>query len=249
VTAVARRQGTATDHAVVSADLVRRIEDGEFTAGMWLPSEQALAEEYATTRSRVRTALAGLARRGVVASRPNAGWVVLSPDQTQPLAEMRSFAQWAAQHGREHGGQIVERCRRPVDADHARILGLRLQDPVLQVVRVRTLDGRVVMVERSTWAPWATPIVDAMPDDVVSTTEVLAEYGIDVLVGEHRLEAVGASSRDAELLGVRRSSPLLQIGHSTFTREGRIVEVGVDRYVTGVIAFVVGSGGAVPSAT
>jgi GntR family transcriptional regulator len=248
VAAVASSPGTATDHEVVAADLVQRIDAGEFTAGMRLPSEQALAEEYATTRSRVRTALAGLARRGALASRPNSGWVVLSPDQTQPLAEMRSFAQWAAQHGREHGGRIVERSRQPVDAERARILGLRLEESVLEVVRVRTLDGRVVMVERSTWAPWVTPIVDAMPDDVVSTTQVLAEHGIEVLVGEHRLEAVGASSRDAALLGVRRSSPLLQIGHSTLTREGRVVEVGVDRYVTGVIAFVVGAGGAVPSA-
>jgi GntR family transcriptional regulator len=242
-------QGTVTDHGVVAADLVRRIDAGEFTAGMRLPSEQTLAQEYATTRSRVRTALAALARRGALASRPNSGWVVQSPDQTQPLTEMRSFAQWATEHGREHGGRIVERRHRPVDAAHARILGLRLEESVLQVTRLRTLDGRVVMVERSTWAPWASSVVDAMPDDVVSTTGVLAAHGIEVLVGDHRIEAVGASSEDAGLLGVRRSSPLLQIGHSTFTREGRIVEVGVDRYVTGVIAFVVGAGGVVPRPT
>jgi GntR family transcriptional regulator len=240
-----RRQ--AADHASIAADLTRRINQGEFMAGVRLPSEQALAEEYGTTRSPVRTALAALARSGALASRPNSGWVVHSAHQTQPLAEMRSFAQWASQHGREHGGRIVHRAMQPVDAIHARVLRLRLDEPVLHSIRVRTLDRHVVMVERSTWAPWATPLVQSMPDDVVSTTAALAEHGIEVLVGDHLIEAVGASSEDARLLGVRRSSPLLQIGHTTFTRDGRIVELGVDHYVSGVIAFQVGAGAAVPS--
>lgn len=247
VTAVTSSPGQLTGHAAIEADLARRITQGEFIAGVRLPSEQALAEEYATTRSRVRTALAGLARRGSLASRPKSGWVVQSPHQTQPLAEMRSFAQWAIQHGRAPGGRVVQREMRPVDATYARILGLRLDEPVLHSVRVRTLDERVVMVERSTWAPWAMPVVEAMSDDVISTTAALADHGIEVLVGDHRIEAVGASSEDARLLGVRRSSPLLQIARTTFTQDGRIVEVGFDHYASGVIAFVVGAGAAIPS--
>jgi GntR family transcriptional regulator len=127
------------------------------------------------------------------------------------------------------------------------VLRLKQGEPVLCYTRVRTLDGRVVMVERSTWAPWVTSIVEGMPDDVVSTTTVLADNGIEVLVGEHRIEAVGASSEDARLLSVRRSSPLLQVGRSTFTPDGRLVEVGVDRYIPDVIVFVVGSAAAIPS--
>ena len=249
MTAVTTSPGPATEHAAIAADLTRRIYEGEFVAGMRLPSEQALAAEYATTRSRVRTALAVLARKGVLVPRPQSGWIVQSPHQTQPLAEMGSFAQWAAQSGRVHGGRIVHRAMRPVDATQARVLRLKLGESVLQYTRVGTLDGRIVMVERSTWTPYVTPIVEAMPDDVVSTTATLAEHGIEVLVGDHRIEAVGASSEDARLLGVRRSSPLLQIGRTTFTREGRIVGVGVDRYLPGVIAFAVGAGADVASSS
>lgn len=230
------------------ADLARRIDEREFVPGSRLPSEQTLADEYGTTRSRVRTVLAALARQGRLASRAKSGWHVVSPHQTQPLAEMRSFAQWASQHDRRAGGRIFYRERQPVDATYARVLGLRLDEPVLCTGRVRTLDGRKVMVERSTWAPWVTPVIEDVPDDLVSTTAVLAERGIEVLVGEHRIEAVGASSEDAGLLGVRRSSPMLQISRTTFTPDGRIVEVGVDHYLAGVVAFVVGAGAAVPPA-
>jgi GntR family transcriptional regulator len=247
VATVTSRSASSTTPAAIVADLARRIDAGEFAPGARLPSEQALADEYGTTRSRVRTVLAGLARQGRLASRAKSGWHVVSPHQTQPLAEMRSFAQWADQHDRRAGGRVFYRARQPVDATYARILGLRLDEPVLCTARVRTLDGRKVMVERSTWAPWVTPVVEDIPDDLVSTTAVLAEHGIDVLVGEHRIEAVGASSEDAKLLDVRRSSPMLQIARTTFTPDGRIVEVGVDHYLAGVIAFVVGSGAVIPS--
>jgi GntR family transcriptional regulator len=41
---------------------------------------------------------------------------------------------------------------------------------------------------------------------------------------------------------VRRSSPLLQVDRITTTREERIVELGVDRYRAGTIAFEVNAG-------
>lgn len=46
------------DHAAVAAQIERRIADGTYRVGWRLPNEQALAQEYGTTRARVRTALA-----------------------------------------------------------------------------------------------------------------------------------------------------------------------------------------------
>ena len=66
---------------------------------------------------------------------------------------------------------------------------------------------------------------------------LFAEAGIRVASTNHRIEAAAATTEDAALLGVRRSSPLLQVGRTTTTREGRLVELGVDRYRAGAIAF------------
>ena len=70
------------------------------------------------------------------------------------------------------------------------LLRLRRGDEVLRDTRVRTLDGCKVMVERSTWAPWVTEVIDGFPDDIASTTNGLAERGIEVTFGNHRIDAV-----------------------------------------------------------
>ena len=226
----------------IATALRRRMIDGEFAVGSRLPSEASLAREYGITRSVVRRALAQLARQSLVVSRPQGGWVVQARHQTQVFDRMQTFTEWAEAGGRVPGGMISARELRPADAREAQLLSIRLGDPLLAFVRVRTLDGVVVMVERSTWAPWVTRVVDGLADDVVSTTKALADAGIRVTAGVHRIEAVPASTQDAELLGVRRASPLLQVGRITTTREGRVVELGVDRYRAGSIAFEVNAG-------
>lgn len=223
-------------------DVRHRVLDGDFGAAGRLPSETSLALEYGVTRARMRGALAQLARQSLIVSRPREGWHVRAGHRTQDFERMLSFAQWASAGGRQAGGRITGRQRRAADAREARLLGMRLGEPLSRFTRVRTLDGRVVMVERSTWAPWLANVIDAMPDDVASTTSALADAGIHVSSGTHRIEAVAASSDDAELLGVRRSSPLLQVTRITTTSDGRIVELGVDRYRAGVIAFEVAAG-------
>ncbi len=231
------------DHTAIAADIERRIADGVYPVGRRLPSEQALAEEYTTTRARIRTALASLSRRGLLVSRPNSGWLVHLGHQAQTVGEMRSFSRWAAEQGREFSGLIVRRERGGATAREARLLGIGLGEEVLRFARVRTLDGRAVMVERSTWAPWVLPVIDALPDDVPSVFGALDSAGVRAVLGGHRIEAVSASSDDARLLGLRRSSPLLQVSRTTTaTHDGRMVEVAVDRYVSDVVAFDVRAG-------
>ncbi|AUG81189.1 hypothetical protein CFP65_6539 [Kitasatospora sp. MMS16-BH015] len=230
-------RGPAHEPAAIAAEIERRIADGRYPTGTKLPSEQALAGEYGTTRARVRTALAALARRAVLVSRPNSGWVVQSGHRAQTVGQMRAFSRWAAEHGREASGRIVQRGRGGATAGEARLLGIGLGEEVLRFTRVRTLDGRAVMVERSTWAPWVAAVIDALPDDAPSVFGALDAAGVDVLLGDHRIEAVAASSDDARLLNVRRSSPLLQVSRTSATRDGRLIEVATDRYVADAAAI------------
>ena len=221
----------------IADDLRGRILDGEFVTGTRLPSEQALADEYEVSRATIRTALAAVSRRGLIESHRNAGWFVRLVDQVQGLNRMRSFTQWAESRGMHPGGRIVERSRVAASVREARLLRVGYQETLLRFTRVRTLDRRVVMIERSTWAPWVMSIIEAMPPDAVSATRALEAAGIHLAHGTHRIFAVPASSEDAHLLAVRRSSPLLAIQRSTFSRDGRVVEFGEDRYLPGEFAF------------
>jgi GntR family transcriptional regulator len=57
--------------------------------------------------------------------------------------------------------------------------------------------------------------------------------------GRHQIDAVGAGTTDAELLGIRRGSPLLRIRRTTTDHSGRPVETSDDRYIPSAVTFVV----------
>lgn len=216
--------------------LREQILSGAYPVGFGLPSEVELAALHGVSRRAIRTALAALARQGLVESHRGSGWLV-QPGQPQGFDRMRSFTQWAHSRGRSPGGLIVARTKRRATAREARLLAVSTDAEVLVFTRVRTLEQRAVMVERSTWAPWVVPHMSGVADDVASTTGMLADAGIVVSSGNHRIEAVAAATEDARLLGVRRSSPLLQVRRETFASNGRPVECAEDRYVPHTISF------------
>ena len=232
-----------TRYVAVADDLRRRILQGEIGAGERMPGEQSLATQYGVSRGVVRNALAALRRRGLVASHPGFGWRVRADFRTQEFAEMRSFAQWAQSRRMTPGGVVVHQQRGPATAVDARVLRMRAADDVLRVTRLRTLDGRPVMVERTVYAPRVAAVIESLPADEPSVMAALQSAGFAMAFGTHRIDTVAASSEDAELLSLRRSTRLLRLRRETRTHDGSPIEYGDDRYAPDTITFEVHASG------
>lgn len=228
----------ASIHRDVLRDLLARIIDGEFSAGTPLPAEAKLAEQYGVSRGTIRTALSGLEDRGMLVPVQGAGWIVQSSLNTQSFRELRSFAQWARSKGMTPGGQVHSATPRPASVQEARKLLVKPKSEVLEVTRTRTLDGRVVMLERTIYPEWMSEKIRSLPADEPSVVTVLAErFGVVTAHADHAIDAVAASSTDAALLHVRRSSPLLRVRRTSFTGSGVPIEHGEDRYLPDTITF------------
>ncbi|MFD8304593.1 GntR family transcriptional regulator [Streptomyces sp. NPDC059690] len=228
----------ATRHEEIADELRRAIDREEYTVGGRLPSETELAAHYGVSRGTVRQAVAALTAEGLIGSRQGARRVVLASRRSQSFAELRSFAQWARAMGREATGHVVAQEYLPATAQDAARLQLREGTGVLHVLRVRGLDGEPVLVERTVYADWISPAVETVDPDAASVTQLLYEStGLVFAYGEHVIDAVAASAQDAELLGIRRTSPLLRVRRVTTTREGRPVEWSDDRYRPDAVSF------------
>ncbi|MCX4976081.1 GntR family transcriptional regulator [Streptomyces sp. NBC_00620] len=225
-------------HEEIAEELRRAIDREEYTVGSLLPAETELAAQYAVSRGTVRQAVASLTAEGLIGSRQGARRVVLAGRRSQSFAELRSFAQWARAMGREATGHVVTQERRPATAEDAVRLQLRENTTVLHVLRVRGLDGEPVLLERTVYADWISPAVEAIEPDCPSVTQRLFEdSGLVFAYGEHVIDAVAAGAQDADLLDVRRTSPLLRVRRVTTTREGRPVEWSDDRYRSDAVSF------------
>ncbi|MFE9663426.1 UTRA domain-containing protein [Streptomyces sp. NPDC005955] len=228
----------APRHEEIAQELRRAIDSEEYPVGALLPPETALAAHYGVSRGTVRQAVTALTAEGLIGSRQGARRVVLAGRRGQSFAELRSFARWARSMGREASGRVISSEYRPAGAQHALRLRLQPGARVLHVLRLRGLDGEPVLLERTVYAGWIAPAVERVPADAPSVTQALFEdTGLVLAHGEHLIDAVAAGARDAELLDVRRTSPLLRVRRTTTTREGRPVECSEDRYRSDAVGF------------
>lgn len=226
----------------IARDLTVQIAEGAFDATGMLPAEAQLAITYEVSRGTVRNALVLMARQGAIAPRRGSGWLVRTTVQSQRFSEMRSFAQWARSRGMEPGGRVVSQRRRPATATEVRrFRGGQGIGEVLEVVRLRMLNGRVVMLERTAYPSWIAPLVEDLSAEEPSVVGALEARGVRMVHGEHVIDAIAAPSEDARLLDVRRSSPLLRVNRVSYASDGRAIEAGDDRYLPDVMSFQVQS--------
>lgn len=228
----------------IAEQIRESIRTGRRQVGQLLESEAALAADYHVAPGTVREALRLLVSEGTVGGRRGARKVVLRKPRPAAVAEeFRSFAQWASAHGRTPGGQVIEQTWRIAGEENAAALRVDHRDRVLQVLRVRLLDGEKVMVERTSYPESLGEIVERIPADTASVSRHLAdEHGIVFAGADHVFSATVCNQQDASLLGVSRGRPLLRHLRRSRDRGGRPLEFSEDRYLANVISVAMSNG-------
>ncbi|GAA1926568.1 GntR family transcriptional regulator [Streptantibioticus ferralitis] len=223
----------------VAAELRQGIADGAYGSGGRLPAEAALAQTYGVSRGTIRQALALLRADGLVTSRRGTRRVVLGTARVQTFSETVSFTRWARSLGEEPGGRVVDVVRRPADEVEREKLRLAEGEEVCMVLRVRTLSGAPVMVERSVYPRHIGEIVAQLDPAAVSHTVPLEEQGVQFTDVHHTIDVTFADADDADLLGCGIGDALLRERRHSTDPAGTPVEWSEDRYLPGTVAFTV----------
>ncbi|GAA1295067.1 GntR family transcriptional regulator [Planotetraspora silvatica] len=223
----------------VAADLRDAIADGVYGSGGKLPAEAALAERYGVSRGTIRQALALLRSNGLVTSRRGTRRVVLGTAPVQSFSELLSFTSWARSIGEDPGAVLDSMVVRPADDQERKRLRLEPDAEVYAALRVRTLSGRPVMIERTLYPVWVGELVAELPVTEVSYTEQLLEHGIVFADADHTIDLAYADADDARLLGCADGTALLRERRHTTDPAGRPLEWSEDRYLPGTVAFTV----------
>ncbi|MFJ4688918.1 GntR family transcriptional regulator [Streptomyces sp. NPDC088789] len=217
-------------HRSVAAELRRRIRTGAIEVGQALPSEADLCQEFAASRGPVRQALATLRDEGLIGGGQGKRAVVLDAVPTQPFESFLSFTTRAEITGHVPGQRLQEIALRRPDAKVAAVLQIDPDDLVVQLLRLRLLDGRPAMLERMTYTePVGRPLLNA-DLDAGSIYALLTTWGVDLDSARHTFDAVAADATDAALLDVPEGSPLLRERRLTTDSQGVPIEWSDDRY-------------------
>lgn len=228
-----------TLHAELLTELRRRIVGGVYDVGAALPSEAALRSEFGVSRGTVRQALGALRGEGLIGGGQGRPPVVRSRAVPQSFATFLSFSRWARELGREPGQRTVEVARRVASSTVADALGIDEGDAVVEVLRLRLLDGAPALIERSAFvADVGLRIFEFDPDEG-SIYDHLTARGVELVDATHVIDAVAADDVDAGLLGVPAGTPLLRERRTARDQDGRVVESSDDRYLPAQVTFTV----------
>lgn len=229
--------GSRSRHEHVAAVLRQRITRHEYQIGESLPAESALCAEFDVSRGPVRQALATLKNEGLIRISRGKPATVRSHDVRQTLDTFTPFTQWAERNGRTAGSRTLEISRRRASATAATALGLTTDDFVVDVLRVRLLDGEPAMIERSSFTDAVGSLLFEFDTDSGSITDYLTDRGVKWDAMEHVLDAVAADEVDAENMHIERGSPLLRERRTSRDQFGVAFEYSDDRYRPDVVAF------------
>lgn len=155
----------------------------------------------------------------------------------QPFDTLLSYSAWAQSIGRTPGQRTLELTLRPADEQASSSLNIDEGIPVVQILRLRHLDGERAMLERATFVEHVGRLLFDFDCDSGSIWAYLFSRGVRLATASHNIDAVGADPVDATHLEVAEGSPLLRQRRSTRAAGGEIVEFHDDRYLPGMVSF------------
>ncbi|MGW2650651.1 GntR family transcriptional regulator [Streptomyces sp. NPDC001393] len=224
-------------HEAIAESIREQIRVGELTIGSALPSESQLCEQWKSSRGPVRQALATLRAEGVITGSSGKPPVVCTTSIPQPFDTLLSYSAWAHAIGRTAGQRTLELAIRPADRFVASKLGVDEGTRVVQVLRLRYLDGERAMLERATFVEHVGRLLFDFDCDSGSIWAYLQSRGVSFSTASHIIDAVAADPLDSEHLEVAEGSPLLRQQRTARTADGEVVEYHDDRYLPGMVSF------------
>ncbi|MBO0810963.1 MAG: GntR family transcriptional regulator [Microlunatus sp.] len=222
------RSTPAVDAAV--ARIVDAVVSGRFSPGTRLPGERALATELGISRMTARAGLQAAAAKGLIQASPQRGWYVVETTVSEPPAELQSFTEMAVGLGLTPTSRLIHRRVRTATLDEAGLLNIAPSSPVIDLRRVRALNGRPVNVEDLLFAeglfPW---LADADLTDR-SIYELLGQHGHTMSHSRYTVHAENAGATLAELLGLPPGGAVLVAVETARDTNGTVVLHGTSHY-------------------
>ncbi|MGN6123514.1 MAG: GntR family transcriptional regulator [Sphingomonas oligoaromativorans] len=212
-------------YAQVEATLAARILAGKLEAGDRLPTEDELVQDFAVSRTTVRSAVQNLVKRGMVEIRRGLGTFVAQPRIVQELTSLTGFVEDMETLGHSASARLIDWQEVHADEVLARQLELALGTSVIRIRRVRLSNGRPLSYDDTYLPPdlGRRVVTDNLE---VEPIFMLLEEKYDTPLAEARYE-LGASVADhevAQALGIGVGAAVFLIERTSYTVGGRPVD-------------------------
>jgi GntR family phosphonate transport system transcriptional regulator len=226
----------------IAGELEDEIGSHRFAPGARLPTEFELAARFDVNRHTVRRAIGALEEAGLVRVEQGRGTFASSEVIDYRVGRRTRFSENLRQQALSPGGRLIDAGVRAANEVEARGLGLGEGDEVIVLEMVGLADGLPVSLATHAFpARRFAGIVEAFRA-TGTITAALARLGVpNYSRRTTRVTARLPEAREAQLLEIPKSQPLLVSEAVNVDDAGVRIEFGIARFAAGRVQIVVDS--------
>ncbi len=210
--------------------ILKKIESGEYFAGMRIPSERELAQTYGVSRVTVKKAIEGLVEKGLLCRRQGKGTFVneLSSRKLDMSEEEKirdtGFTSLMSYLGSQAGNKVLFSQFIEDDKYVAEKLGIKNGDKVFALGRVRYEKDNPVMVQYA-YVPFAMfPDIEQYDFSKLSLYKYMESKGHLPVKFNVNLNLQACGEKEARLLGIPEGKVIYFYSNSSVDAAKNIVE-------------------------
>jgi GntR family transcriptional regulator len=206
--------------------ILNQIESEKWPPNEKIPSEAGLCAHFKVSRTVVRQALKELENEGYLTSRKGKGTFVAGPKIVEGLVQnLSGFTEDMTKRGYRVTNTILEQRVVPAPKPVSKHLEIDVDSPVVQITRVRNLNGEPVALS-TTFVPESR--CPGLAGEDLSTRSLYDlfenKYGLKIFKGHRFIGACLAAGEAARLLKVDSNTPLIEHENVSYLEDGRPLE-------------------------
>lgn len=195
----------------------QRIITNDWKKGDKIPSERDLAEEFKVSRMTARQAVSSLVEEGLLERRRGSGTFVASEKVREKLVGIPSFTETIERLGKKPKSKLISYYTKLASESEAEKLQIGQNEKVIIMERLRYAGEEPICFEVATLPQ---SIIKSFSKEELTQHlyRTLSEQGFEVKRAEQVISATWASEKVADLLEVKRGTPILRLKQVSYTQ-------------------------------
>lgn len=202
----------------------QKIENGEYSSGMAIPSENELAQTYGINRLTVRNAIDALVGEGLLKRVHGKGVYVLGNKIEQDLETLGGFTQTMREKGLYPTTKILVKTKRQAGKKYANIFGIPSDSQIYYIKRICSADDEPISLEEIFIPCNIIPNLDEIDLSVFSIYEIYNFYGIILSHALQTLDLAEITQSDARMLNLEHERMILLFSCTSYDEDKRVIE-------------------------
>lgn len=204
-------------------EILSKINSGEYKIGDKIPSESMLSEIYGISRITVRNAIQKLCDDKILVKKHGKGTFVSMPVYIESISSEGSFTKSCIQMGKIPSTKVVEKGLKKSEKDIAKSLGIKDNENIIFINRLRFIDGVATIYEEDYFNEEFSFMLNADAENIPLLEIIRSFTGNTAVYFDNIIDIKYSNKQESGYLNCSIGTPLLVISQTVIGENDQII--------------------------